>query len=331
MRYETLIAATVIAFAVTVGAGFVLIPLLRRLKFGQTILEIGPAWHKSKQGTPTMGGFMFMLGISAAIIVMGWGSMRDGYYAHLFILGFSWLFGIIGFTDDFFKIKNKRNLGLSAIQKLMLQGAVSAAFLALMRIHGFLTSDVYVPFLDITFPLNWIVYLIFCILLVAGMVNAVNLTDGIDGLCAGITMPVAAFFTVIAIAWARGEVSLTAAALFGGMLGFLLFNFHPAKVFMGDTGSLFLGGMICGLAFAADAPLLLIPVGLVFIIEMFSVILQVLYFKATKGKRLFKMSPIHHHFEKSGWGEKTIFTVFTLITVALCVAAYFAVALRFVL
>ncbi|MCL2081593.1 MAG: phospho-N-acetylmuramoyl-pentapeptide-transferase [Oscillospiraceae bacterium] len=324
-----LILTAAISFAVTALSGLALIPLLRRLKFGQTILDIGPSWHKSKQGTPTMGGFMFMLGTSAAVVIMGWRSMTDGIYAHLFILGFAWLFGAIGFADDWFKIKNKRNLGLSALQKLMLQGAVAAAFLALMRLHGFLSSDVYVPFAGIIIPLNWIVYLAFCIFLVAGMVNAVNLTDGVDGLCSGMTVPVAAFFALVALAWGRNEVSLTAAALFGAMLGFLIFNFYPAKVFMGDTGSLFLGGAICGLAFAADAPLLLIPVGAVYIIEMFSVMLQVAYFKATKGKRLFKMSPIHHHFEKSGWSEKTIFTVFTLLTAALCAGTYFAVALRF--
>jgi phospho-N-acetylmuramoyl-pentapeptide-transferase len=329
MYYRVLIISAVIAFAVTVLAGFALIPLLRRLKFGQTILEIGPNWHKSKQGTPTMGGFMFMFGISVAVIIMGWQSMIDGIYAHLFILGFSWLFGAIGFVDDYFKVVNKRNLGLSALQKLMLQGSVSAAFLALMRYHGFLTSDVYVPFLENPIKLEWVVYLIFCILLVAGMVNAVNLTDGVDGLCAGITLPVAAFFSIIALMWARHEVSITAAALFGAMMGFLIFNFHPAKVFMGDTGSLFLGGMICGLAFAADAPLLLIPVGAVYIIEMFSVILQVAYFKITKGKRLFKMSPIHHHFEKSGWSEVKIFTVFTLITAAVCALTYFAAVSRY--
>jgi len=329
MYYRVLIITAVIAFALTALSGLALIPLLRRLKFGQTILEIGPNWHKSKQGTPTMGGFMFMFGITIAVVIMGWQSMTDGIYVHLFILAFSWLFGAIGFVDDYFKIVNKRNLGLSALQKLMLQGAVSAAFLALMRLHGFLTSDVYVPFLDIVIPLNWIVYLIFCIFLVAGMVNAVNLTDGVDGLCTGITLPVAALFSIVALMWARHEVSITAAALFGAMLGFLIFNFHPAKVFMGDTGSLFLGGMICGLAFAADAPLLLIPVGIVYIIEMFSVILQVAYFKVTKGKRLFKMAPIHHHFEKSNWSEVLIVTVFTLITVAACILTYFAAAARY--
>lgn len=328
MYIELLITAA-IAFAVTALSGLVLIPFLRRLKVGQTILEIGPAWHKSKQGTPTMGGFMFMIGITVAVVIIGWQSMLEGVYAHIFILGFSWLFGLIGFVDDYNKVMKKQNKGLSALQKLMLQGAVAAAFLALMRYFGFLTPNVYIPFIGITFPLGWIVFLTFCILLVAGMVNAVNLTDGVDGLCGSITVPVALFFSVIAIAWSRQEVSITAAALFGGMLGFLLFNFHPAKVFMGDTGSLFLGGIVCGLAFAADAPLLLIPVGIVYILEMFSVILQVAYFKATKGKRLFKMSPIHHHFEKSGWSEVKICVVFTLVTIIVCTATYFAVALRY--
>ena len=323
------IMAAVLSFLVTSAAGLVLIPFLRRIKAGQTILEIGPSWHKPKQGTPTMGGFMFMAGITFTVLLMGLQAIKDGAFAHIFVLGFAWLFGAVGFIDDYRKVVNKRNKGLSAIQKLLLQTSFAAAFLALLRYFGFLTPNMYIPFFDYTLPLGWPVFLIFCAVLTVGMVNAVNLTDGVDGLCAGVTMPVAVFFSLVSLAWARPEMALTAAALAGGMLGFLIYNFHPAKVFMGDTGSMFLGGLVCGLAFAADAPLVLFPVGLVYIIETGSVALQVAYFKLTKGKRLFKMSPIHHHFEKSGWSEVKIFIVFTALTVIMCVATFFAVALRY--
>ncbi|MCL2084244.1 MAG: phospho-N-acetylmuramoyl-pentapeptide-transferase [Oscillospiraceae bacterium] len=318
---ELLVAAG-ISFIVTVLAGLALIPFLRRLKFGQTILEIGPAWHMSKQGTPTMGGLMFMTGVTAAVLFAGYGLVREGVYAHLYVLMLAWLFGAIGFIDDYCKVKRKQNEGLTATQKLALQAAVGVAFLALMRYIGYLTPDLYIPFFAASWRMDWVVFLIFSIFLVVGMVNAVNLTDGVDGLCAGITLPVAVFFAAAALAWSKPELSLTAAALGGGMAGFLVYNFHPAKVFMGDTGSLFIGGLICGLAFALDAPVLMIVTGAVYILEMFSVILQVGYFKLTRGKRLFKMSPLHHHFEKSGWPEVKIFAVFTLATALICAATY---------
>ncbi len=314
-----------ISFAVTVLVGLPLIPFLRRMKAGQTILEIGPSWHKSKQGTPTMGGLMFMVGITIAVVFAGWGAMLEGRFVHLFVLGFSWLFGAIGFVDDFYKVARKQNKGLSAIQKLMLQAAVSVAFLALLRLYGYITPNVFLPFFGVTIPLGWVVFLTFCTILVVGMVNAVNLTDGVDGLCSSVTLPVAVFFACIAMAWQRPEISWVAAALAGGVIGFLVYNFHPAKVFMGDTGALFIGGLVCGLAFAIDAPLLLLPVGIVYICETISVILQVGYFKMTGGKRLFKMTPIHHHFEKSGWSEVKVCAVFAAVTICTSALTFWAV------
>ncbi|GHU88702.1 phospho-N-acetylmuramoyl-pentapeptide-transferase [Clostridia bacterium] len=324
---DMLISAGV-SCVLTVIIGLWLIPFLRKVKFGQTILDIGPAWHKSKQGTPTMGGFMFMAAITVAAVALGWRSMLEGNYVHLFVLLFGWLFGLIGFVDDYNKVKKKQNKGLSALQKLALQAAVAVAFMSLLRFQGFLTPDVYMIIKGWTVSLDWVLFLIIGILLVCGMVNAVNLTDGVDGLCSGVTLPVAVFFAALAHAWAMPQIAVLAAALAGGMVGFLCYNHHPAKVFMGDTGSLFLGGMICGLSFAMDAPILMIIVGIIYIIEMFSVILQVGYFKLTHGKRLFKMAPIHHHFEKSGWSEVKVTAVFMTITSVICVLTYLGVAGR---
>ncbi|MDR3206911.1 MAG: phospho-N-acetylmuramoyl-pentapeptide-transferase [Oscillospiraceae bacterium] len=312
-----LLYAFALSLALTVAAGLLLLPTLRRLKFGQSIREEGPRWHMKKNGTPTMGGLMFIFGVTASTLVFGWPLLSQGQYAHLMVLAFAWLYGAIGFVDDFFKVVRRQNLGLTALQKLLLQLAAAAVLLTLMRTLGYTSSQVYLPFANISLPLPWLIFLTLAILYVSGFVNAVNLTDGVDGLCGGVTLPVAVFFAVLCAGELQG-VALCAAALAGGVLGFLFFNFNPARVFMGDTGSLFLGGALCGLALAADKPLLLIPVGLIYLIEMFSDILQVIYFKATGGKRLFRMAPIHHHFELKGWGEKKLFFVFSLLTVALC-------------
>ena len=226
------------------------------------------------------------------------------------------------------KVKYKRNLGLTAIQKLALQLAAAGAYLALLRWNGDLTCDLYIPFWNVSFEINWIVYLIFAMFVIVGCVNAVNLTDGIDGLASGVTLPVMVFFAVTACMWGKTTLALLPAALAGGLAGFLVYNFHPAKVFMGDTGSLFLGGMVCGLAFALDMPLVLLLVGIIYIIETVSVIMQVTYFKLTHGKRIFRMTPIHHHFEMGGWSEVKIFTVFTGITVVMCILAFLGVRAR---
>ncbi len=316
------------AFVAALVLGRLLIPLLRRLKAGQAIREDGPSWHNTKAGTPTMGGVIFIGAAAVVVVVAGWPQMLEGHLEHLFVLGFSLVYGVIGFLDDYVKVKKKRNLGLTALQKFALQLAAAACYLALLRWSGHLTNDLYIPFANVTVPVNWVVYMVFAMFVIVGCVNAVNLTDGIDGLAAGVTMPVMAFFAVIAAVWSifeRTTIALVPAALFGGLGGFLAYNFHPAKVFMGDTGSLFLGAAVCGLAFALDMPLILLLVGLIYIVETLSVILQVGYFKLTHGKRLFKMAPIHHHFEMNGWSEVKIFTVFTLITLVCCVAAFFGV------
>ena len=305
---------TLIWILVSVLGGFVLalllgrglVPALRALKAGQSIREVGPKWHQGKSGTPTMGGIVFILS-SLLCIVTGWHAMREtGDYKHLFVLALALMFGLIGFADDFIKVKKKRNLGLTGLQKLVLQVLAACLFLAGMHFTNALTYDLYVPF--VREPLVHIpplVYLALSVFIIVGCVNAVNLTDGIDGLA---TFP---------------------ATLVGALGGFLFYNFYPAKTFMGDTGSLYLGGAVCGLAYALDMPLVLLFVGLIYIIETLSDILQVSYFKLTHGKRIFKMAPIHHHFEMCGWSEKKIWVVFVSVTVIMCVIAWFGVRIWF--
>ncbi|MCH5352884.1 MAG: phospho-N-acetylmuramoyl-pentapeptide-transferase [Acutalibacter sp.] len=312
------IGAAVVAFGLTALLGKLLIPFLHKLHFGQTIREIGPSWHKGKQGTPTMGGLMFILGIvltmCAAIPILYRTGATETQLMQIKLfagLGMAVAFGVIGFMDDYIGVVKKRNLGLTEGQKLVLQFAVAAAYLGSLAMAGANTATT-IPFvgrIDLGF---W--YYILAAILIVGLVNAVNFTDGIDGLNSTVT-----FFVFLALGLCAGAQSMTGLSLLGtasaaACIGFLVWNFHPAKVFMGDTGSLFLGGMVAALAFGIDMPVLLLPLGLVYWMEILSVVLQVTYFKATHGKRLFKMSPIHHHFEMCGWSEVKICAVFGIVT-----------------
>jgi len=324
-----LILSFSISLIVSVVAGLLLIPVLRRMKVGQSIQEDGPVWHSTKEGTPTMGGIIFISGIIIACIIAGFGQMLEGNYSHIFVLVFALIYALIGFLDDYEKLKKKQNLGLKAKQKFALQLIAAVTFVLIMQFTGNLTTSVYVPFINISFTLPAIVYYIFAAFVIVGTVNAVNLTDGIDGLSTGVTIPVAAAFSFIAILWGDIANGVTAAAIAGGLVGFLIFNFYPAKVFMGDTGSLFLGGAVCALAFSMDMPLILIPLGIVYFIETLSVIIQVTYFKLTKGKRIFKMAPIHHHFEMCGWSEYKVFAIFTAVSAVFAVISYFGVINRY--
>ena len=243
--------ACILSFAVAAAVGKVLIPKLRALKAGQSIREDGPTWHSGKAGTPTMGGLMFIAGILVSILLVGWQGMMHGDFKHLYLFGFALIFGIIGFLDDYEKVKHHQNLGLTALQKFLLQLAAAVAFLCLMRYEGMLTPNLYVPFFQTQIILSWPVYMTFAAFVIVGTVNAVNITDGIDGLAGSVTVPVALFFAVVATWWPGFEqLGIFSGALVGGLLGFLVYNFHPAKVFMGDTGSLFLGGTVAALAFA---------------------------------------------------------------------------------
>ncbi len=302
--------------------GFLLLPVLRALKAGQSIREVGPTWHNGKAGTPMMGGLMFI--IAAGLCLLGnIPFMQD--YSVFYVLALGLCFGLVGFADDFCKLKFKRNLGLTSIQKALLQMAVSAVYLYILYSKGVMTCDIYVPFVNTVIPLHPLLYIFFAMFVMVGCVNSVNLTDGVDGLCGSVTVPVMVFFAAAGFAMDRLDLAVLPACLVGGLIGYLFYNWHPAKVFMGDTGSLFLGGIVCGLAFALDMPLILVLVGFVYMVETLSDIIQVGYYKISHGKRVFKMAPIHHHFEMCGWKEKKICYIFSAVSALMCILAWVGV------
>jgi len=313
--------ALAVSLILTAVLGYFLIPFLRALKAGQSIKEIGPTWHMGKQGTPTMGGLMFIAAIFVTLLLFCWQDVANGERGGLYVYGFALVFGAIGFLDDYMKVVHHENTGLTAPQKFLLQLAAAIAMTVLLRYEGYLTPNLYLPFVNVAFPLPWPVYMVFAAFVMVGTVNAVNITDGLDGLSSSVTIPVGLFFTAVTLRAEMYELSVLSAALVGGLFGFLIYNHYPAKVFMGDTGSLFLGGMVCGLAFACDMPLILILTGIIYIAETMSDIIQVTYFKATHGKRIFKMAPLHHHFEMCGWKEKKVVTVFASISAVACLIA----------
>ena len=316
---EKIIITGLAAAALSGIIGFLILPVLRALKAGQSVRQIGPTWHNYKAGTPLMGGLMFIFALIICLLV-NIPAMTD--YSVFYVLAMSLCFGLVGFLDDFCKVKFKRDLGLTALQKMLLQMAVSALFLYLLYKQGTLVTTIIVPFFNVSFHMHPLLYIFFAMFVIVGCVNAVNLTDGVDGLSSSVTIPVMIFFTAAAVMMERMDLALMPAALVGGLIAYLFYNWHPAKVFMGDTGSLFLGGAVCGLAFALNMPLILIVVGFVYIMETLSVILQVGYFKLTHGKRLFKMSPIHHHFEMCGWKEVKIVLVFAAVSAVMCLIAW---------
>ena len=313
----------VVAAVLSGVLGRLLLPVLRALKAGQSIRELGPTWHNNKAGTPMMGGLMFIFATIICLLICIPTMME---YTVFYALIPALCFGFIGFLDDFTKIKFKRNLGLTAWQKAALQMIVSVLYLYMLYREGSLTCNLYIPFVNVSVAIHPMVYIFFAMFVMVGCVNAVNLTDGVDGLSSSVTIPVMLFFAAAAVAMGKFDLALLPASLVGGLIAYLFYNWHPAKVFMGDTGSLFLGGVVCALAFALDIPLILILVGFVYICETMSVILQVGYFKLTHGKRLFKMSPIHHHFEMCGWKEEKVVLVFTAVSAVMCVLAWFGIS-----
>ena len=327
----TYILSFIVAFGVSVIAGQILIPVLRRLKAGQSIREDGPTWHMSKQGTPTMGGLMFILAIVVATLVASWDQVLAGSRNHIYVLLLALVFGGIGFIDDFQKLRHRANEGLTAAQKFLLQLVAAIVFVILLRRDGYLTPNLYIPFFNVELVLPWVLYMIFAAFVMVGTVNAVNLTDGVDGLATGVTIPVALFYMAVSAWYGRHDVAVLSAALAGGLAAFLIYNFHPAKVFMGDTGSLFLGGMVCGLGFALNIPLIIPVIGLIYVLEVLSDIIQVVYFKKTGGKRFFRMAPLHHHLELGGWSETKLFCVFSGITLLLCGVAFLGVMERYLM
>lgn len=323
MEQTALLAASLGAMLLTAASGLLIIPALRRLHFGQTIKEIGPTWHQGKNGTPTMGGLTFYLGALFGV-ALGYGlvavnvpELTDGLFAPqtaqlIITVLTAYAFGLVGLADDYIKVVKKRNLGLEARYKIIGQIFITGAFLVSMQINGTLTTIINLPvFGGVDFGL---LYYPISFLLIIGMVNAVNLTDGIDGLAASVTFVSMLGFMFIAGWLGNMEMALFAAAITGGCAGFLCWNFYPAKCFMGDTGSMFLGGAVVAVAYGMGRPELLLFFGVIYLAEAFSVMIQVTYFKLTHGKRIFKMSPIHHHFEMCGWSEVRIDFVFSLVT-----------------
>ncbi len=320
-----MVMAVIISFAVTAILGIVVVPWLHKLKFGQTILDIGPKWHKHKQGTPTMGGIMFIAGTVLSIVTVfatdrvmggdligGDSIVKSAFYTRfwaglIMALGFA----LVGFLDDYIKVVKKRNLGLTVVQKTVIQLLIIFGYLLSMRLTG--EQSMFIPFVG-NVPMGWF-YWIFGVCVIYGAINAVNFTDGIDGLCSSVTVTAAAAFIVIAFMRKNMGASLLSSALLGGCAGFLVWNHKPAKVFMGDTGSMFLGGMVVAISYALECPLILLFTGLIYVIEAMSDVIQIGYFKLTHGKRIFKMAPIHHHFEMSGWKENKIVVVFSLVNI----------------
>ena len=310
------VVTALLAFVLSERLGKVFIPMLHRLKFGQTIRDEGPAWHKAKQGTPTMGGIIF---IGAILIVVLFVMLICQLFLPVKIVTdadtvatvtrlFAGIvmaigFGAIGFLDDYIKVVKKRNLGLTSRQKLLLQIALSGGYALLVYLTG--GAQIHIPFYGVWTADLWFIPI--AVFIIVAMTNATNLTDGVDGLCGSVSV-IVCLFLLILCGHSFGYGVFTAAAA-GAIAGFLVWNFHPARVFMGDTGSLFIGGVLCAVAFGIGRPLLLLPMGIVYFLETVSVMLQVGYFKLTHGKRLFKMSPLHHHFELCGWSENKIVAV----------------------
>ena len=310
----------IISFVLTAVILYFLIPVLKKMRVGQRILDIGPDWHKAKEGTPTMGGAAFLFSASVlafvASLVIGEGAEKVSA-----VVLYSVLCGLIGITDDLKKLRMKRNEGLSAGGKFLLQLLVSGAFILVLRRLGLVSTEIYLPFYGKNIDLGWFYYL-FAMLFLTGFGNAVNLTDGLDGLCASVTGTLMLYIALLGMKNGESAAVIISLAVLGGCLGFLLFNFHPAKVFMGDTGSLFLGAAVSGTALMSGDPLLIFVLGAVYVLEAASVIIQVLYFKLA-GKRFFLMAPFHHHLERKGLSENGIVALFVTVTAVMGALCYF--------
>lgn len=315
MVNETILAV-IIAFVVSAILCPIVIPFLHKLKFGQQVREDGPQAHLKKQGTPTMGGLVIL----SSIIITSLLYLKD-YPRIIPVLFVTVGFGVIGFLDDYIKIVMKRSEGLNPMQKLIGQIVITGIFAYYIVTSDEIGTGMLIPFMGsyLEMPVWLFVPALFFIVL--GTDNGVNFTDGLDGLCTSVTILVATFFTIVAIGENSGISPITGAVV-GSLLGFLLFNVYPARVFMGDTGSLALGGFVASSAFMMRMPLFIAVVGLIYLVEVLSVIIQVTYFKKTGGKRIFKMAPIHHHFELCGWSETRVVAVFSIITAILCLVAY---------
>lgn len=330
MSLYYIIAPLLLSFIISLLVEKILIPILKSKKLGQKILDIGPRWHKSKEGIPTMGGLAFIVSIFVTILIFGLiSASRSGNYKIIIIFVMAVCYGILGFIDDYVKLVKKQNEGLTPRQKLVFQFLIAIIFVFTMRALGYISTETYIPFAKIYVNLGFFYY----IFLVVGLVyftNSTNITDGIDGLCGTVSSVAAVFFIFAFYIFASGDTGdsvtgvILSSALFGGLLGFLYYNIHPAKIIMGDTGSIFLGGIIGGMAIWLEMPIILIILGIVYIVEALSSMIQVTYYKMTK-KRIFKMAPIHHHYEMCGWSEAKIVIVFGTVTLIGAVISFIGI------
>lgn len=316
---QTVIMSVVISFAISVILGPVIIPFLRKLKVGQTVRDDGPQTHLKKSGTPTMGGILILIGIAVTSVIY----MKD--YPKILPILFATLgFGLIGFLDDYIKVVLKRSMGLRAWQKMLGQLLVTGVFAYYMTHYAGVSLAMKIPFMPGKYLDCGILNIPILFFIVIATVNGANFTDGLDGLASSVTVMIATFFTVVAVGTASGIEPVTCAVV-GALMGFLLFNVYPASVFMGDTGSLALGGFVAAAAYMLQMPLFIPIVALIYAAEVISVMIQVSYFKISGGKRFFKMAPIHHHFELCGWSETRVVAVFTIVTAVLCLIALLGV------
>ena len=323
------ISVAIAIFVLTVILEKLIIPILQSHKVGQRILEIGPRWHKNKAGTPTMGGICFIMAILVVMAIMSVIIAVNGEAKELvplaLALGLATLNGMIGFFDDYTKLVKKQNEGFSAKQKIVLQSLVAVVYLVAMGLTDNINTALHIPFTSVVLELG-VFYYVFAFVLIIGFVNSVNLTDGIDGLASSVTLVVGIFFSAVAFTFGNRILALIGAALIGATAGFLVYNFYPARVFMGDTGSLFLGGLVVGATFVLDEPMIIFLIGIIYLVEAASDIIQVGVYKLSGRKiRVFKMAPIHHHFEQCGWSEIKIVFIFSIITFLFCILAYFGI------
>lgn len=317
MNRNDIILPVLIAFGISVVLSPVIIPFLKKLKFGQFVREDGPESHLKKSGTPTMGGLIILF----SIVITSLFYIKD--YPQIIPVLFATLgFGFVGFLDDYIKVVMKRSMGLRAWQKMLGQFLVTGIFAYYIYAHTDLDTSITIPFMDKTVDLGWVYWpLMFFVML--GTANGANFTDGLDGLASSVTVLIATFFTIVAISLKSGVAPITCATV-GSLLGFLVYNVYPARVFMGDTGSLALGGFVASTAYVLKMPLIILIVAFIYFLEVVSVIIQVTYFKKT-GKRVFKMAPIHHHFELCGWPETKVVAIFSIVTAILCLIGMLAI------
>ena len=325
--YYYIITPLILSLVIALLLGKILIPFLKSIKMGKKILDIGPRWHKSKEGTPYLGGLLFIAGTLAAVLIFAFTVKREtGSYADIYTLIMAICYALIGFVDDYAQRLRERNEGLTAVQKLALEFPVAIIYTVIMRYSGEITSELFIPFANINIEMG-IFYYICLVLGIVFIVNSVNIHDGIDGMCGTDTSIIMVMYIIIFYLNGNNPGLILTSACLGGLIGYLYYNFYPAKIFMGDTGSSFLGGMVVGIAIWLNIPILLVLFGFVYIIDILSDIIQVASYKLRR-KRVFKMAPLHHHFEMCGWSEYKIVSVAALITLVMSAVSVLAVILR---